>query len=220
MRSYLQHCGLARALDLVGDRWTLLVVRDLLVGPARYSDLLDSLPGIATNLLASRLQALERNGIVVRLDDGGRESARRFALTPRGEALEGVIAAFGLWSAPIMGRPGKRDTTRARWLACPAYLYLRDATPRRGDATLVLRSTGDETIVLATTGTDRLRVRVGDAPAADLTLEGPARVAFGALLGWCTLAAARSEGLRVRGDVSLLRRFVRASNNPAHERAG
>ena len=66
MRSYRQYCGLARALDVVGDRWTLLVIRELLEGPRRYAELLDGLPGIATNLLAERLRSLEENGIVVR----------------------------------------------------------------------------------------------------------------------------------------------------------
>ena len=71
MRSYRQYCGLARGLDLIGDRWVLLIVRELLLGTRRYGELLDGLPGIATNLLADRLRAMEDNGLVVKGDVQG-----------------------------------------------------------------------------------------------------------------------------------------------------
>src|ERR1051325_5720688 len=101
MKSYRQYCGLAKALDSVGDRWTLLIVRELLIrGNARYSELQQGLPGIATNLLADRLRQLERGGLVERA-----ESPAVFRLTARGHALEDVIAALGRWAAPLMGSP-------------------------------------------------------------------------------------------------------------------
>ena len=70
MRSYRQYCGLARALDVIGERWSLLIVRELLDGPRRYNELLEGLPGIATNLLTDRLRNLEADGVLRRLDDG------------------------------------------------------------------------------------------------------------------------------------------------------
>ena len=88
MRSYAQYCGLARALDVVGDRWTLLIVRELLIGGAcRYTDLQHGLPGIATNLLADRLRQLEEQGIVAREAAPPPVATTLFRLTPRGEEL-------------------------------------------------------------------------------------------------------------------------------------
>ena len=88
MRSYGQYCGLAKGLDLIGDRWVLLVVRELLQGPRRYGELLDGLPGIATNLLADRLRAMQENELVAKTDDD------RYALTERGEGLRDVLSAI------------------------------------------------------------------------------------------------------------------------------
>src|SRR2546427_742794 len=86
-RSYDQWCAVARSLDIVGERWTMLIVRDLLVGPKRYTDLLTGLPGIGTNLLAQRLRELEANGLVERADLPPPAAATVYRLTERGEAL-------------------------------------------------------------------------------------------------------------------------------------
>ncbi len=96
MKSYGQFCGLARSLEVVGDRWSLLVVRQLLIGPARYRDLQEGLPGIATNLLAGRLRDLETAG-VVRRQVAGEGSAVEYALTPWGEELRGPIEGLVRW---------------------------------------------------------------------------------------------------------------------------
>src|SRR5712692_9066748 len=109
MRSYGQFCGLAKSLDVIGDRWTLLVVRELLIrGPSRYTDLRDGLPGIATNLLAERLRDLEEAGIVVRDDAPPPIAATLYRVTPRGEALQPVLRELGRWSAALVGeaKPG------------------------------------------------------------------------------------------------------------------
>jgi DNA-binding HxlR family transcriptional regulator len=105
-RTYRQLCGVARALDVVGERWTLLIVRNLLLGPRRYSDLLDELPGITTNLLAKRLQDMEASGLVARAAD---QAAIRYELTPRGLALEPVIMALGRWGWPLLQKPRAGD---------------------------------------------------------------------------------------------------------------
>src|SRR5262249_48342186 len=89
MRSYKQFCALAKALDVLGDRWTLWIVRELLIrGPSRYTELLDGLPGIATNLLVDRLRTLEQAGVVARDTAPPPVAATLFRLTERGEALE------------------------------------------------------------------------------------------------------------------------------------
>src|SRR5438128_9807388 len=91
-RSYRQFCGLAKALDIVGERWTMLVVRNLLLGPQRYSELQRGLPGITTNLLAKRLKEMEAAGLIERTAD-----AQGWQLTPFGAGLEPAVHALGRW---------------------------------------------------------------------------------------------------------------------------
>src|SRR3954449_5530110 len=98
MRSYGEYCAAAKSLDVVGDRWTLLIVRELLArGACRYTDLRAGLPGIATNLLADRLRELESAGIVEREDAPPPVATTLFSLTERGRALQPVISALGCW---------------------------------------------------------------------------------------------------------------------------
>jgi DNA-binding HxlR family transcriptional regulator len=125
MRSYAQYCGLARALDVVGERWSLLVVRELLVGPARYGQLAAGLPGIASNLLADRLRRLEGAGVVERRLDPGRNGAV-YALTPWGEGLREAVDALVRWSAPLMAPGPGEDAFDCRWLAVALRALLRD----------------------------------------------------------------------------------------------
>lgn len=107
-RSYSQYCGLARALDVVGDRWNLLIVRQLLVAPARYQELRDGLPGVATNLLADRLRDLEAAGVIERrLGEGGRTVT--YALTAWGTRLREPIEGLIRWSTPLMIRGPEGD---------------------------------------------------------------------------------------------------------------
>lgn len=122
-RSYGQYCGLARALDVVGDRWNLLIIRQLLVAPARYRELLGGLPGVATNLLADRLRDLEKVGVIERrlAEDG---NAIVYALTPWGAELRVPIEGLVRWSTPLMARGPDGDRFCAEWLvvALPALL--------------------------------------------------------------------------------------------------
>src|SRR5205823_3941457 len=130
-RNYGQYCGLARALDVVGDRWNLLIVRQLLVAPARYRELLNGLPGVATNLLANRLRDLETAGVVERRL-AGEGNAVVYALTPWGAELREPIEGLIRWSAPLMMRGPGGDRFRGEWLvvALPALLGGRVATDR------------------------------------------------------------------------------------------
>src|SRR5256885_16808506 len=112
VRSYGQFCGLARALDVVGDRWSLLIVRELLVGPMRYGELVASLGGIATNLLADRLRSLESAGVIERRL--GQTSGAVYALTPGGRELpERVEPPIG-WGFPLWAGAPARDPTHPR----------------------------------------------------------------------------------------------------------
>ncbi|QIV79698.1 winged helix-turn-helix transcriptional regulator [Mycolicibacterium frederiksbergense] len=110
-RDYGQYCGLARALDVVGDRWNLLIVRELLIAPARFGELREGLSGIATNLLTDRLRDLEAAGVVERcLSDGA--NAITYALTPWGTQLREPVNALVRWSTPLMIRGPEGDKFR------------------------------------------------------------------------------------------------------------
>src|SRR6202035_111655 len=102
MRSYGQYCSIAKALDVVGDRWTLLIVRELLIrGACRYTDLRNGLPGIATNMLVDRLRELEEAGIVTSEAAPPPVATTLFRLTSRGAALEPILLQLGNWGAPL-----------------------------------------------------------------------------------------------------------------------
>ncbi|MFJ3417658.1 winged helix-turn-helix transcriptional regulator [Streptomyces sp. NPDC086082] len=118
-RSYDQYCSAARALDLVGDRWTLLIVRELLAGPRRYTDLHADLPGVSTDVLASRLKDMERDGLTTRRRLPPPGAVYVYELTGRGRELLPVLQALGAWGAPELGERRPTDAVRAHWFALP-----------------------------------------------------------------------------------------------------
>ncbi|MEV6413622.1 helix-turn-helix domain-containing protein [Kribbella sp. NPDC051718] len=124
-KSYGQFCALARSLDVVGERWTLLIVRELLPGSMRYTELKTSLKGIATNLLAERLRTLEAHGVVERRLEGGGVA---YALTPWGEELREPMETLGRWGAPLLASGRGDDAFQPRWLTLALPALLRGAT--------------------------------------------------------------------------------------------
>ncbi|GAA1311048.1 helix-turn-helix domain-containing protein [Streptomyces sanglieri] len=118
-RSYDQFCATARALDSVGDRWTLLIVRELLAGPRRYTDLHADLPGVSTDVLASRLRDMEQNGLATRRRLPPPAAASVYELTERGHGLMPVLAALAEWGAPALAERRPTDAVRAHWFALP-----------------------------------------------------------------------------------------------------
>ena len=114
-RSYDQYCGLARALDVVGERWTLLIVRNLLLGPRRYTDLHDELPGITTNLLAKRLRELEQLGLIEKEERPPPVPSTVYRLTALGAALEPPIMELARWGGRFLGAPRPADTLNIGW---------------------------------------------------------------------------------------------------------
>src|SRR5918999_2880352 len=102
-RSYEQYCPLARSLDLLGERWTLLIVRDLVAGPKRYTDLQRALPGLATDLLTDRLRKLERAGVVRRRELSPPAPATVYELTQRGSELEPAVLALARFGLGLLG---------------------------------------------------------------------------------------------------------------------
>lgn len=114
-RSYHQFCGLARSLDVVGERWTLLIVRNLLLGPRRYSDLLGELPGITTNLLAKRLRDMEDAGLIRKEERPPPLPAVLYRLTEDGAALEPAIMELARWGGRYMDAPRAGDAVNIGW---------------------------------------------------------------------------------------------------------
>jgi len=115
-RGYDQYCAVAHALDLVGERWSLLVVRELMRGPKRYTDLAEHLPGIGTNILASRLRDLEAAGIVTKRKLPPPAASRVYELTDYGQGLRTVIRELALWGARSVGPPTADDELFPGWL--------------------------------------------------------------------------------------------------------
>ncbi|GAA4813953.1 winged helix-turn-helix transcriptional regulator [Streptomyces ziwulingensis] len=126
-RSYDQYCSAARALDVVGDRWTLLIVRELLAGPRRYTDLHADLPGVSTDVLASRLKDMERDGLTTRRRLPPPGAASVYELKPRGRELLPVLQALGVWGAGELGERRPTDAVRAHWFALPLLSALKGA---------------------------------------------------------------------------------------------
>ncbi|MFF0589852.1 winged helix-turn-helix transcriptional regulator [Streptomyces sp. NPDC003781] len=131
-RSYDQYCSAARALDAVGDRWTLLIVRELLAGPRRYTDLHADLPGVSTDVLASRLKDMERDGLATRRRLPPPGAAYVYELTARGRGLLPVLEALGAWGAGELGERRPTDAVRAHWFALPLLRALREAGAAQG----------------------------------------------------------------------------------------
>lgn len=206
MKSYGQYCALAKALDLVGDRWTLLIVRELLIrGGSRYTDLREGLPGIATNLLVRRLREMEQAGLVIREDAPPPVATTLFHLTPRGKELEAVVYQLGLWGAPLLAESPKNDVFRMHWLALPARYWLKDHAPGAPPATLELRAGGEAITVETVDGS--IRTRAGSAAHPDLVITGNPRELAALLVGKVTVPEARAAGVTFEGNIETLRRF-------------
>lgn len=207
MRTYGQYCGLAKALDVIGDRWSLLIVRELLLqGPARYTDLLHGLPGIATNLLAERLRDLEAGGVIRRQAAPPPVATTLFYLTSRGEALLAVIRELGRWGGPLLfAEPAGAEVFRSHWITLPLQLYYADSTPDQPPVAIELR-TGDQPMVIETAD-GAIHARAGHGERPDAILTGSPRLILGLLGGHLTLDDARRQGLELEGDPAAIRRL-------------
>jgi DNA-binding HxlR family transcriptional regulator len=199
VKSYRQYCALARGLDLIGDRWVLLIVRELLWGPRRYGELAYGLPGIATNLLAERLRTMQASGLVARAHDD------RYQLTEWGEALREVVAEIGRWASPLMGSIADGDSFRSHWIAHPVAALFPGVDPARPELSIEVRD-GDEPITISSTE-GRVSVRPGRAAAPDLVRTGPPDATIGLLARHIDAAEAKARGLAITGDLQLLRRL-------------
>ena len=125
-RSYDQYCPLSRALDLIGERWTVLIVRELLAGPRRYTDLHADLPGVSTDVLATRLKEMEHDGLITRRRLPPPAAAAVYELSPRGRDLLPALTVLADWGAADLGERRPTDALRAHWFAIPLLRQLAE----------------------------------------------------------------------------------------------
>jgi DNA-binding HxlR family transcriptional regulator len=208
MRSYKQNCGLAKALDVVGDRWTLLIVRELLIrGACRYTDLRNGLPGVATNLLSDRLRELEEAGVVLREEAPPPIATTLYRLTERGLELEGAVLRLGGWGAGIRRKPVKGERLQPHWLVLPLRLFLMDTRPEEKDAQIEIRVGGETITIAASKGT--IDVRLGTAARAAAVVTGKPETVLQLFTGRIDLGTAVSSGTKWQGPAELLHRVAK-----------
>jgi DNA-binding HxlR family transcriptional regulator len=203
-----QYCPIAHALSLVGERWSLLVVRELLKGPRRYTDIAAGLPGIGTNILAARLRQLEEGGVLTRRKLPPPAASTVYELTEYGIGLEEVIYAMARWGARSLGPPGPDDELYPDWgvNALPALFNPDEA--RGLTETYVIRI--DDYVFTAAIVDGRLHAEVGAAPLPDLDIAMDMFTFHGVASGELDPFDALKQGrLQSRGEPEVLERCFR-----------
>lgn len=210
-RDYGQYCGLARALDVVGDRWALLIVRDLLSGPHRFGELQAGLPRIPSNVLTNRLKELEEAGVVERVVRPAPGRGTAYRLTTDGYALEETLVALGRWGAPRLGDPREGEIVTAESFAMALRTTFRPDTA--GDVAATTPVTyevhlGDLVTHAIVTG-DRVTAGTGPATKADLVIRSGPEIKQ-VMAGEITpTQALRAGTVTIEGSRRLWTRFAR-----------
>jgi DNA-binding HxlR family transcriptional regulator len=206
-RSYGDACGAAHALDLIGERWALLVMRELLLGPKRFSDLRADLPGISANVLTQRLEGLEAAGVLVKRKLPPPASTQVYELTPWGYESEPIFQVLGRWATrspshdPTLPLSAVSLLTSFRTMVDPARIAGMEAR--------VGLRLGREAYLLTIAG-GAVEVERGSVAGADLIFTGAPPAIAGAVYGGVPIPALQAQGaLKVEGDGALAERFVR-----------
>jgi len=208
MKSYGELCAVARALDIVGERWTLLIVRELLIrGQARFTDLQRGLPGVASNLLAQRLRDLEDHGVLFRDAAPPPVAGSIYRLTERGLALDGVIRELLKWGAPTIPDAPKKASFQMHWLSMPARHVLHDGRPDEPPVTIRFGDVRDG-FDLTAAGGDIEVAPCDPAQTPATTIAGPGPALVGLIQGAIPLARASEEGIEIIGDPGALARVL------------
>jgi len=203
-----QYCPVAHALSLVGERWALLIVRELLRGPKRYTDIADGLPGIPTNILASRLRDLEGAGVVQKRKLPPPAASTVYELTEYGQGLEEPVYALARWGARSLGPPKPEDELYPEW-GLNAFSAIFNAGEANGlTETYVIKVDDDVFTARIVDGT--LESSCGTADDADLVVETDKETFFLLCAGEVEpVAAAKSGRVRYEGDRAVLQRCFR-----------
>ena len=205
-REYGQYCGLARALEIVGARWTLLILRDLMVGPKRFSELQEGLPGIPSNILSARLRELEEGEIVRRTLLSRPAGGVAYELTPYGHELEDPLIRLGMWGAKSLGPPTADQFFNTSALSIALRGGFHPEKARDDKALFELRLNGRRLYVSVEDGTASFATESDSKP--DAIIECPPEVLAELLAGSTTIdEAVALERLRVTGSRRAARRF-------------
>jgi DNA-binding HxlR family transcriptional regulator len=206
-RSYEQYCAIAKALDVVGSRWTMLVVRELLGGPRRFGDLMDGLPGIGTNLLSERLRELQDAEVIRQRTLPPPAGSTVYELTERGKMLGGVAMALAWWGYELLGTPKRGDDFRVHW-----FMVIGQAAFNRqaaGEERLVCEMrTSDADVSHFRVEDGQFKIFQGPASDPDLTLTGAPQQFIKLFTGKVSAGDAVSNGISLDGDLKTLERVV------------
>ncbi|MBN6036949.1 helix-turn-helix domain-containing protein [Amycolatopsis sp. 195334CR] len=216
-RKYGQFCGLARAMEMVGERWGMLVVRDLLLGPKRFTDLRAGLPRIPSSILSARLNELEEAGVVRRRVLPQLDASVVYELTEYGAELEAVVLQLGLWGARSLGSMGEEDVFTTDSAILSLYTTFRPEIASNVRVSYELHYGPTMTLHALVDGED-LKVGEGPYPDADMTITcyGSIKPVFSKEI---SAAEALDQGiLSISGDPALLELFADLFHIPAAPR--
>ncbi len=202
-KSYNQYCGIAQALDLVGERWTLLIVRQLMEGPQRFSDLQDGLPGIATDILSNRLKSLEEHGFIRRTSLPAPGPSRVYELTDTGRTLRPLLGELARFGLQHIGKQGERHFSSSYLYSAILSLYNNDQANFSKPVVVRWRTPGATLDVRF--GPDGLQRLHDDTVTPDLIISGTAT----ALVRSLQSDGDSARGLIINGPGSLMRRVLR-----------
>lgn len=208
-RSYHQLCGLAYALDLVGERWTLLIIRELVAGPRRFKDLMEGLPGVSTNLLTERLKSLEQHLLIRRRLLPAPAGSTVYELTELGEALEPTLLELGKWGSQFVPPSSEEDTVlRLGSYALTLKTFFRPDLAEGVNETYAVEI--DNEVLQVRIAGGQIQVHQGETRGADAIFHTDIGSYLGLLRGQIQPEDAVATGLvRVEGDPGALRRFLR-----------
>jgi DNA-binding HxlR family transcriptional regulator/putative sterol carrier protein len=190
---YEQYCGLARALDVVGDRWALLIVRELMLGPRRFTDLLDGLPGISRKVITERLRALESDGVIARAQLPPPAARQVYQLTGEGRDLVAAMIPLVAWGARRLGARRPTESFRPQWAALAMALFADTDAAAEVDETYQILVDSSAFHFIVGNGTVQLRDGRADAPAVTLTTDEQTwtEIACGAITASAAVDAGR-----------------------------
>ena len=210
-RTYRQYCGLAAALDVVGQRWALLIVRDLVPGPRRFTDLFDGLPGISTDLLADRLRSLEAAGAVQQREVRNPVPANLYELTERGNQLARTAGELARWGGPLLPPVDQADdyVSNARWTLTQRAARYRGGFP---DSDVHILLDQRDELTLSFTG-DRAQLNYGHtSPQPTLTVEATTAAMLALLRNSQEDPDALADDITMIGQTDLLQPLLEALN--------
>jgi DNA-binding HxlR family transcriptional regulator/putative sterol carrier protein len=217
-RTYGQYCGVARALELVGERWALLIVRDLVLGPKRYTELQSGLPKIPPSILSARLNEMEETGVLRRRIRQDLDAGVVYELTEYGSELDQILLDLGLWGARSLSHPGPDDIFTLDAAILSLYTTFQHEEAAGAQVNFEIRH-HDRMILHALVEDGGLKVAEGHCPDADLIIETDGSALLDVISGTVSSAeAVRAGSVRIQGalaDLELFARFFRVA--PAAE---